>query len=336
MSFDSEPTNLRRLTNLEDLRDISEIERREEEEHLLFPSSVLKSGSKEVIKTIGFSIKKNNDGKIDDEFNPLNASFILRDDDADQDRQAYDDFLLYDEDNENNNSNNNNNENEDDLEQKQVFKLKFSMLNDADEATVLSWSINQYKEKFLGSVKGMNEFKEFLRNESEESGHRLLKFWLDCEFYRDSMQDYDEIENMATRNRLYRDLIEKYVFHFSRKVHEKVSRAYNTPPADHRLTHAVFDQIQYDILRRMRAYWVPRFVLSKLKEKGKQFGVNPLPPLTPAYSRQSTYMSGQFQGGRRDAAGLQSSSTSRISENNRPKQIFFADKKGKLSILETE
>ena len=62
-------------------------------------------------------------------------------------------------------------------------------------------SINQYKSKFLGSVNGMNEFKEFLK---ETNGYQLLKFWFDCEFYRDSMQDYDQIENMATRNRLFR------------------------------------------------------------------------------------------------------------------------------------
>jgi hypothetical protein len=62
-------------------------------------------------------------------------------------------------------------------------------------------SINQYKMKFLGSVNGMNEFNEFLK---ETNGYRLLKFWFDCEFYRDSMQDYDQIENMATRNRLFR------------------------------------------------------------------------------------------------------------------------------------
>lgn len=47
----------------------------------------------------------------------------------------------------------------------------------------------------------MTEFKEFLKG---TFGHKLIKFWLDCEFYRDSMQDYDQIENMATRNRLFR------------------------------------------------------------------------------------------------------------------------------------
>lgn len=71
----------------------------------------------------------------------------------------------------------------------------------ADDNDSIHASINQYKQKFLGSVRGMQEFKEFLK---DTSGFILIKFWLDCEFYRDSMQDYDQIENMATRNRLFR------------------------------------------------------------------------------------------------------------------------------------
>ena len=58
-----------------------------------------------------------------------------------------------------------------------------------------------YKNESMLKVNGMNEFKEFLKG---TPGNRLIKFWFDCEFYRDSMQDYDQIENMATRNRLFR------------------------------------------------------------------------------------------------------------------------------------
>lgn len=157
--------------------------------------------------------------------------------------------------------------------------------DDYVENTNFHASINQYKLKFLGSVNGMKEFKEFLDN---TSGSRLFRFWLDCEFYRDSMQDYDQIDNMATRNRLFRDINEKYVFTFAKKMHEKVSKNYF---AGHGLNHSLFDRIQYDVLRRLRSYWVPRFVLNKLKQKGKDFGAYPLPPLTPDYSRQSTYLS---------------------------------------------
>lgn len=181
------------MDNLQDLTNVSEIEGSKMRQ--------VEARKKEVVKTIGFSIKKDERGKVQDEFNKLNASFIINDDD--------DDFSVEEE-----------NEIEDEPPTKEL--LQFAKENGSnDNENDLYASINQYKLKFLGSVRGMNEFKNFLRKEATNnvnSGYRLLKFWLDCEFYRDSMQDYDEIENMATRNRLYRDLIEKYVFHFARKV----------------------------------------------------------------------------------------------------------------------
>jgi hypothetical protein len=91
------------------------------------------------------------------------------------------------------------------------------------------------------------------------------------------------------RNRLFRDINEKYVFSFAKKMHQSVSSNYLQSS---NLNHAIFDNVQYDVLRRIRAYWVPRFILSKLKVNGKDYGYSfPLPPITPVYSRQSTYVS---------------------------------------------
>ena len=72
-------------------------------------------------------------------------------------------------------------------------------------------------------------------------------------------------------------------------MHQKISETYLESS---NLSHTIFDNIQYDILRRIRAYWVPRFILSKLKNVGKDYGYTfPLPPITPLFSRQSTYIS---------------------------------------------
>lgn len=164
------------------------------------------------------------------------------------------------------------------------LSINDDVIDDIIEADKIHASINQYKMKFLGSVRGMNDFRDFLKFTSNCG--RFIKYWLDCEFYRDSMQDYDQIENMATRNRLFRDINEKYVFAFSSKVHEKIKSNYSD---QYGLNHQVFERIQYDILRRLRSYWVPRFILNRLKTSGKNYGNYPLPPLTPEYSRQSTY-----------------------------------------------
>jgi hypothetical protein len=72
-------------------------------------------------------------------------------------------------------------------------------------------------------------------------------------------------------------------------MHKKLSENYYESS---NLNHTIFDSIQYDVLRRLRAYWVARFVLNKLKNIGKDYGyIYPLPPITPYFSRQSTYIS---------------------------------------------
>jgi hypothetical protein len=47
----------------------------------------------------------------------------------------------------------------------------------------------------------MEQMKHFLIG---TAGGHLYEFWLDCENFKDTMEDYDENENMAIRNTLYR------------------------------------------------------------------------------------------------------------------------------------
>ncbi len=274
-------SNLKRQENIENLNKLHV-------EDLDSSKKNLKSAGKGSLKTIGFSFKETEDStQFYNELNPFYQSESNGVNGAagqanQEDIDDFDDDDDYEE------------EIDGDIEtQSKKFKnmlkitetLSFNdNFTEYTDTYKVHASINQYKMKFLGSMAGMNEFKNFLKL---TTGYKLLRFWLDCEFYRDSMQDYDQIENMATRNRLFRDIIEKHVFSFAKKVHEKVSHNYLSNPS---LTHNLFDRIQYDILRRLRSYWVPRFILSKLKEKGKDFGSFPLPPITPEYSRESTYL----------------------------------------------
>jgi hypothetical protein len=268
-------SNLKRQDNIGDLSKTNA-------ENLDSTKKNFKSTGKGSLKTIGISFKETEDStQFYNEINPFYQSEInvVNGDQLNTDDDIYD----YEE--------------EEISEQVEVQSKKFKDMLKITETLSFNdnfteytdtykvhASINQYKMKFLGSMTGMNEFKSFLQ---QTAGYKLLRFWLDCEFYRDSMQDYDQIENMATRNRLFRDIIEKHVFSFAKKVHEKVSHNYLSNPT---LTHNLFDRIQYDILRRLRSYWVPRFILNKLKQKGKDFGSFPLPPITPEYSRESTYL----------------------------------------------
>ena len=47
----------------------------------------------------------------------------------------------------------------------------------------------------------MNQFEQFLHN---TAGQALLQFWLDCENFKDAIEEYDESECFAMRSRLFR------------------------------------------------------------------------------------------------------------------------------------
>ena len=200
---------LRRQENMEDLSKLNDVIMANTD----FEASLQRKNSKKSQssdkKTIGFNLKENyqskennnNNPNINKEFfNELNASFVNDNDFTNDDQTEYED-----EDEESMPGGASGGEK---MHLKIDDNLSFVEDEDDDDATdvyvdydKIHASINQYKYKFLGSVSGMEEFKEFLKN---TVGYRLIKFWLDCEFYRDSMQDYDQIENMATRNRLFR------------------------------------------------------------------------------------------------------------------------------------
>ena len=48
---------------------------------------------------------------------------------------------------------------------------------------------------------GMEDFKLFLTG---TAGKQLINFWLDCEFFKDSMERFDEVAIVDERNRLFR------------------------------------------------------------------------------------------------------------------------------------
>ena len=47
----------------------------------------------------------------------------------------------------------------------------------------------------------MEHFRAFLH---DTAGLDILNFWLDCENFKDTIEDLDDLELMITRNRLYR------------------------------------------------------------------------------------------------------------------------------------
>ncbi|CAF3432647.1 unnamed protein product [Rotaria sp. Silwood1] len=125
-------------------------------------------------------------------------------------------------------------------------------------------SSNQLKYKYLGSFQGMQSFVRFLQ--STKGGYELYRFWMDCEFFKDTMVSLDNIPNVVARTRLFRDLNDgKYHLPFMRHLQNKIRRAYADTAGS--LSHEVFIQVQYDVLRRLRVYWSARFIIHQLFEQ---------------------------------------------------------------------
>lgn len=107
----------------------------------------------------------------------------------------------------------------------------------------------------------MQAFVQFLR--TTKGGYDLYRFWMDCEFFKDTMAGLDQIENVVARTRLFRDLNDgKYHLPFMRHLQNKIRCAYSETAGV--LTHDVFLQVQYDVLRRLRIYWSARFIIHQL------------------------------------------------------------------------
>jgi len=107
----------------------------------------------------------------------------------------------------------------------------------------------------------MESFVRFLQ--ATKGGYDLYRFWMDCEFFKDTMSGLDQIENVVARTRLFRDLNDgKYHLPFMRHLQNKIRRAYSETAGV--LTHDVFFQVQYDVLRRLRIYWSARFIIHQL------------------------------------------------------------------------
>ena len=57
----------------------------------------------------------------------------------------------------------------------------------------------------------------------------------------------------------YRDIQDKYKLKLTEDAKKQIAQSANNVS----LGHTVFIRTQYDVLRRLRAYWTPRFLIHK-------------------------------------------------------------------------
>nr|KAG5695957.1 hypothetical protein BaRGS_017538 [Batillaria attramentaria] len=117
----------------------------------------------------------------------------------------------------------------------------------------LKMTIQQMKEQVLSARPGFERFREFL---GPTSGYHLLDFWLDCENFKDMMEDFDDNKQREIASMLYRDIQDKYKLKLTQDAKDQITRS----TSNMALSHTIFLRTQYDVLRRLRAYWLPRYL----------------------------------------------------------------------------
>ncbi|CAB3981499.1 Hypothetical predicted protein [Paramuricea clavata] len=132
-------------------------------------------------------------------------------------------------------------------------------------------NLQEIKEDALNSSCGMREFREFLTG---TSGLHLFNFWLDVEEYKDLGESNAENENtlQMLRVKLFREINDKYKTHLTGEAKQKIREALNHEG----LTKDLFTRTQYDTLRRLRSYWIPRFLVHKEKTNDEMFSESSL------------------------------------------------------------
>ncbi|XP_026535579.1 uncharacterized protein LOC113420038 [Notechis scutatus] len=121
-----------------------------------------------------------------------------------------------------------------------------------------SAALQQLKEDVLGTRAGMEDFMEFLHN---TLGSHLLNFWIDCEDIMDCTRHLEATvslqETQLFFSSAFRDIQAKYRLAVPPAFQEQLEESVG----EEETAFASLSRKQYDALRRLRSYWVPRFLI---------------------------------------------------------------------------
>ena len=133
--------------------------------------------------------------------------------------------------------------------------------NEPEELGV-SDQINSLQESKERIFKGQQNMKQFIEFVSGTQGETLIKFWLDCEQFRDDMTQFEDLETDDIQSKIYlhafRELIDKYCLKLTPETKQNLFCGLG---GSSQFSPLIFSKVQYDALKRLRAYWVPRFVI---------------------------------------------------------------------------
>ncbi|CAH8498718.1 unnamed protein product [Schistosoma bovis] len=241
------------------------------------PYSYSKNDPFKTIEQIQQSLKQLNEGKLNSNKTSSTTTNTTTNNNNNSSSSKKSKSLIFNIDNNSDNCNSNGDSNDstksilyDEIDEKNIFHEIQAMEQRQNIP------MQQLKELLLSSRDGMKDFMAFLVT---TNGIHLVDFWLDCEAIKmiSSMQN-SSYESIKLKFNLLRDLEDRYLLQLTSKAREKLFTSINTI-SDYFLTNRhnknnnpnesylyqlgnmMFDCVQYDCLRRLRYYWLPRWLL---------------------------------------------------------------------------
>ncbi|XP_075195090.1 uncharacterized protein LOC142295874 [Anomaloglossus baeobatrachus] len=125
-------------------------------------------------------------------------------------------------------------------------------------------ALQQLKEEALSSREGLGLFVHFLQ---DTQGIHVFHFWMDCEAFKEKSADL-EVNHSPEDARLlcvhlFRSIQNKYQFCLSPESQEQIRQCQQSRGA----SYPALRRSQYDALRRLRSYWIPRFLIHRLRRR---------------------------------------------------------------------
>ena len=139
----------------------------------------------------------------------------------------------------------------------------------------VSEKVNSLQESKEGLLRNRQTMKDFVQFLAGTQGETLVNFWIDCEQFRDDMVQFEELETREIQSKIYlhafRELLDKYGLKLTNETRNQLinDRSDTFSPG-------IFSKAQYDALKRLRCYWVPRFVIY-CQTKDGSLGVQKIP-----------------------------------------------------------
>ncbi|XP_040286728.1 uncharacterized protein LOC120999805 isoform X2 [Bufo bufo] len=153
------------------------------------------------------------------------------------------------------------------------------------------YDLQQLKEEALSSRAGIGRFMRFLQ---DTKGSHILHFWMDCEAFKEQSVDL-EVNHSPEDARhlcvhLFRSIQNKYQIYLRPESQEQIRLCQQSRgPSYHALRRS-----QYDALRRLRSYWIPRFLIHWQREhplrRTEHKGVKPDAPSLEVAIHTSPFM----------------------------------------------